>query len=198
MLAQARKHVSPGVELNAVTAPFGSPHIASRATYAVAAHAAIEAYSQYDGARPDIVVLCCFGDPGLEALRELAPQPIIGLAEASIRAAQTRGGLFAIVTIGKGWVSMLEERVTILKAGAHCVGIYAVDASPSDLAADPSRAIVLLEETVGKAMRAGAESVVLGGGALAGLSDHLNARVRCIDCIQAAMAEAMSYTSRSR
>ena len=86
MRAQAATHLPPEAELTTVTGSFGFPVVATRVAYAVASHAALDAYARRES-DPDVVLLSCFGDPGLEALRELAPCPVVGLAEASIRAA---------------------------------------------------------------------------------------------------------------
>ena len=61
-----------GTKLRAVTGAFGPRYIASRAAYAIAGHAALDALAN-DKGRKDAVVLACFGDPGLAALKEIAP-----------------------------------------------------------------------------------------------------------------------------
>lgn len=54
-----------------VTGRFGARYISTRASAAIAAHAALDAYALH-GAGCDAVYLACFGDPGLLALREVA------------------------------------------------------------------------------------------------------------------------------
>ena len=74
------------VQVQTVTARFGAPYIADEAGYAVAAHAALDAWAAAlarPGAAPDAVLIGCFGDPGLMALRESSPVPVTGLAEAA-------------------------------------------------------------------------------------------------------------------
>ena len=61
--------------------------------------------------RKDAVVLACFGDPGLAALKEIAKVPVVGMADASILQACAMGNRFSIVTGGERWKSMLEEFV---------------------------------------------------------------------------------------
>ena len=108
--AEARRIGGPGIDIIPVTGRFGARYIASRAAYAVAAHAALDAFAAC--AEPhDAVMLGCFGDPGLDALREISPKPVIGMADASIAAAAKRAGTFSIVTGGERWVAMLEEFV---------------------------------------------------------------------------------------
>ena len=76
--------VGAAVEVEAITARFGAAYIASEASYVVAAHAALEACIEHCNAhgRPDAIIVGCFGDPGVFALREALALPVIGLAEA--------------------------------------------------------------------------------------------------------------------
>jgi Asp/Glu/hydantoin racemase len=185
----AAAHLPEGVELETVTAAFGFPVVATRLSYAVAAYAALDAYATSE-ARHDAVLLACFGDPGLEALRELSPVPVVGFAEASIRAAQSRREPFAIVTIGKAWMAMLEERVALAQATDGFLGVYALDGAGLDALNSPDATLAGLERLVRQAAAAGARTIVLGGVALAGWAPRLPAEAHYIDCVQAAIAEA--------
>ncbi|MDZ4358307.1 MAG: aspartate/glutamate racemase family protein, partial [Variovorax sp.] len=67
------------VQVRTVTARFGAPYIADEASYAVAAHAALDTWAAALASpepRPDAVLIGCFGDPGLMALRESSPVPV--------------------------------------------------------------------------------------------------------------------------
>ena len=60
---------------------------------------------------PAGVLLACFGDPGLEALRAHWPAlPIQGLAESAMARAAARGQRFAVLTCGPAWVDLLQQR----------------------------------------------------------------------------------------
>src|SRR6266567_729094 len=86
----ARRLVDPSVTVIGATARFGARYIASRTAYAIAGHAALDAYAEH-GRGADAAIIACFGDPGLLALREIAPVPVVGMAEASCRLAAARG-----------------------------------------------------------------------------------------------------------
>ena len=114
-LRYVRTVVGDDIELIGATGRFGCAYISSEACYAVAAHAALDCYAEH-GEGCDAVLLACFGDPGLFALREVSKLPVIGLAEASMQAAVERGGRFGIVTGGARWKPMLERFVAMLGA----------------------------------------------------------------------------------
>ena len=78
-LLQTHVQASAGlhVQVHTTTARFGAPYISDEAGYAVAAHAALDAWAHAlaTGPAPDAVLIGCFGDPGLLALRESSPMP---------------------------------------------------------------------------------------------------------------------------
>lgn len=192
--AEARRIGGPGVELVPVTGSFGARYISSRAAYAVAAHAALDAYACCREAH-DAVVLACFGDPGLDALREISPKPVIGMADASIAAAAKRGARFSIVTGGERWVAILEEFVASRGLSAQLASVRAVAQTGGVIATDPDAALDALARACQCAAdQDGAAVVILGGAGLAGLSSRIKNRVSVplIDCVEAMMAMAMA------
>jgi allantoin racemase len=172
-----------GVTLKPVTGRFGARYIASRSAAAIAGHATLDAFAEHGG-DCDAVYLACFGDPGLLALKELAPVPVIGMAEASCIAAAERAERFAIVTGGERWGPMLQEFVGTLGLGDRLAGIETVAPTGAEIARDPDGAIALLTQACrDAAARNGAGAVILGGAGLAGLAariaPHLDLPVIC-------------------
>lgn len=161
----------PQVLWDGATGRFGASYIASEAAYAIAAHAALDAYAAHYAGHA-AVLIACFGDPGLLALRELAPVPVLGLAQASFTAA-ARLGPFAVVTGGKAWGPMLERFARMHQFDAQLVGIYTVELTGAQIAAAPERAIDSLLGACQQGVAEGAKSIVLGGAALAGLASVL-------------------------
>ena len=177
MLAEARKIVASDTAVRAVTGRFGARYIASRASYAIAGHAALDAYAEH-GADADVVVLACFGDGGLTALKEIAHQPVIGMAEASCLTAAACGGRFAIVTGGERWGPMLREFVATLGMSERLAFVQTVAPTGADIAREPERALGLLADACTACVSEhGADSVILGGAGLAGLAARIADKV---------------------
>jgi Asp/Glu/hydantoin racemase len=168
------------VEVRTVTARFGAPYIADEASYAVAAHSALDAWSEAlvnDGAKPDAVLIGCFGDPGLMALRESSPVPVTGLAEAAFIEA-ARHGRYAIVTGGERWGPMLQRLAQALGQAQQLAGIHTVAPTGAQLAADPTAAHRLLAQACRDAAhQLGVQAVILGGAGLAGMASAVQAQV---------------------
>jgi len=170
--AAAGSHVG----VRSVTARFGAPYISDEASYAVAAHAALDAWAAAlaapEGA-PDAVLIGCFGDPSLMALRESSPVPVTGLAEAAFIEA-ARHGRFAIVTGGERWAPILQRLAQSLGHAQSLAGIHTVAPTGAQLAADPVAARLLLTQACLNAVRQlGVQTVILGGAGLAGMAAQI-------------------------
>jgi Asp/Glu/hydantoin racemase len=173
----ARKVARPDTEIIPTTGRFGARYITTRAASAVAGHAALDAFARHKGS-VDVVLLACFGDPGLFALRELAPVPVVGMAEASCHMAATLGRKFSIVTGGHRWGPMLEEFVTVIGLGGNLASVRTMAPTGDEIAANPEAALDGLAATCSEAARDdGAEAVILGGIGLAGLAERIADRV---------------------
>jgi Asp/Glu/hydantoin racemase len=188
----------PPAEIVPATAPFGARYIATRAAVAVAGHAVLAALADRVG--PDnaagygAALIACFGEPGIEAARELLPIPVVGMAEASIAAALAVAPRIALLTGGAAWVPMLEEFALVRGLGPDRVLVRGVAPTGDMIARDPDGALALLAEAAAEAAGAGAGVVVLGGAGLAGLAPRLALRVAVpvLDSLDCALAAALA------
>jgi allantoin racemase len=193
----AQAAAGPQVHVRTVTARFGAPYIADEASYAVAGHAALDAWAAALATPdnpPDAVLIGCFGDPGLMALRESSPAPVTGLAEAAFNEA-ARHGRYAIVTGGERWGPILQRLAQALGQSQQLAGIHTVVPTGAQLAADPGAAQRLLAQACRDAahqMRV--QAVVLGGAGLAGMAAKVQAHVPVpvIDSVIAGVHWALS------
>lgn len=201
--ALLQQHVAAAVgdqaHVRCVTAAFGAPYISDETSYAIGAHAAIDAWTtarQEPAGAPDAVIIGCFGDPGLFALREASAAPVTGLAEASFRQATAHGG-FAVVTGGARWVPMLQRLALALGYGDALRAVHAVAPTGGELAADPAGARTLLAQACRDAAVPGTAAIVLGGAGLAGMAADIQVSVDVpvIDSVQAGAQEALRLLS---
>jgi allantoin racemase len=161
----------------AATGRFGANYISSRASAAIAAHAALDALAEHV-AGCDAVYLACFGDPGLAALKEVSPVPVVGMAEASCLEACSGGRRFAIVTGGALWGPMLTEFVAGLGFAERLAAVRTIAPTGDRIARDPEAALAQLAAAcTACASEDGADVVILGGAALAGLAARIQPSV---------------------
>ena len=199
-LAQAaRVRFANTVRVEAVTAGFGAPYISSEQSLAVAQHATLDARTRalQRLGKVDATLIACFGDPGLHALEEVGEEPVIGLAQASMRAAAQLGA-YAIVTGGHAWQAPLRRLAFALELLEPLAAIETVSASGAELAADPDAGCELLTgaclTALSRAAAAGrpARSIIIGGAGLLGLAPIIARRipVPLLDSVQYGLASA--------
>lgn len=195
----------PAMEVVPATAPFGARYISTRAAVAIAGHAVLTALAEHVGAdNPhgyDAVIIACFGEPGIEAARELLPIPVVGMAEASLAAALALAPRIALLTGGALWVPMLQEFCLIRGLGPDRALVRGVAPTGDMIARDPDGAIALLAEAARTAAADGAGAVVLGGAGLAGLAPRVAPTVGVpvldsLDCALVAAASGGAVTTR--
>lgn len=194
---QARGVAGPGTRVVAVSPP-GTP-------------ASIEGYADEALSVPDTLaliregrrqgaaahVIACFDDPGLDAAREEAMAPVVGLCQAAVTVAAATSRRFAVVTTLGRSVPIIEDLVDRYGAGRLCRRVLAVELPVLTVEAEPDRAEGLLEAAI-RRVRAddGAEAVVLGCAGMADMAQRLAARtgVPVIDGVAAAvkLAEALA------
>lgn len=158
--------------------------------------AAAEAAGAVDGGgAPDVgpadgYVVACFGDPGLDAARELTTAPVVGIAEAAMHVATLSGRTFAVVTTLSRTLGRAHDLVRRYGFEDACVAMYAADVPVLDLEDAGSAAREKIAELCERAVRDdGADTVVLGCAGMTDLCADLTKRtgVPVIDGVAAAV-----------
>ena len=141
----------------------------------MAAHACIDAwyaFQKHNKQPIDGVLIGCFGDPGLYALKDLCDCPVTGLAESSLIQASMYGD-FAIVTGGQRWKVMLERLIQNLGYCSQLKSIITVDPTGAELQANPLMAKDILTRACDEAASHNVNAIILGGAGLAGYQSDI-------------------------
>jgi len=185
VIEQLRLHAPQDSSVQGLTADGGCAVIDSCETFLIGARTAMAMLDQLP-AEANAVLLACFGDPGLEALRGACAIPVVGLAEAALQRADAAGVPFAIVTAGANWVNLLRERASNFGLDRHLVGVYALDGNGAALRKDPQafRNQVFCMSVL--AAEADARTLILGGAAFSGLDFKVDPRLTVMNVSQVA------------
>lgn len=190
LLGHVQQQLGAGIHVEARTARFGAPYIADEQSYAIAAGATLDAWTPQ--ADFDAVLVGCFGDPGLLALRAVAGVPVTGLAEAAFAEAALQGR-FAIVTGGARWRPMLQSLAAELGYAESLAGVQTVQPTGAEMAADPAGALCVLADACRAAIAQWQpQSLIIGGAGLAGMAERLQAQfaLPLIDSVAAGARQA--------
>lgn len=86
---------------------------------------------------PDAVIIGCFGDPGLGAVREVLDCPVVGPFEAALHLGAQLGARVGVVTILDSVVPVLDHLVRGMGLSLRYAGATAIDVPVLDLKKDP-------------------------------------------------------------
>jgi allantoin racemase len=121
----------------------------------------------------DGILVACMDDPNLDAIKEIAAKPVVGIAEAAMNVASMIGHRFSVVSTSRPSVANHQ----VLARKYHMETLLASVRYPLSDAADLSE-----EERFFEASRAAvdedmAEVIVLGCAGLAGMAKRLASRL---------------------
>jgi allantoin racemase len=175
MVEIARAAAEPGIEIVGITAPYGAPLITNPEALSTAGDAVLSLPdTAFDGMAG--VIVAAFGDPGAEALRQRLSVPVIGIAEASMRAA-SEVGRFSVVTTTPLLADNIRRRAAHLGLGDRLASVRTTDDDPASLMTDETALRAALAALIDVAVTEdGAEAVIIGGGPLAVVARVLAAR----------------------
>ncbi|TWP35490.1 Asp/Glu racemase [Leekyejoonella antrihumi] len=183
----AQAAAAPGTVINGRTPSMGPASIESHYDEALSVPGVLQVIAQDPAA--DAFVLACFGDPGLDAARELATVPVLGIAEAAMKAATLLGRSFSVVTtvgrtVGRAW-----DLTRIYGLERQCAGIHACEIPVLALEQDPEHSYRTILASAAQALESdGSDVIVLGCAGMADLPSRLATKlgVPVIDGVAAA------------
>jgi len=124
----------------------------------------------------DAIVINCFGDPALDALREISSVPVLGAGETSMTAALLLGEKFGVISVSRNYrpyIERMARKIGISRRLAYASGI---DIPVLDLNRSMELMDMVIEESE-KAIEKGAEVIVLGCTAMFFLAEDLRRRL---------------------
>jgi allantoin racemase len=192
--AQARAVAGPGVAVTGRTPAMGPASIESHYDEALSVPGMLEIIRDDPGA--DAFVLACFGDPGLDAARELASVPVVGIAEAAMKTASMLGRSFSVVTTMSRTVGRAWDLARAYGLERQCAAVHACEIPVLELEEDQDRTYAVILAAAKTALAEDhSDAIVLGCAGMAGLPDLLTAQlgVPVVDGVAAAtvMAEGL-------
>ena len=144
----------------------------------------------------DAFIIACFGDPGLQAAREVTAQPVLGICESAITAAKFIAPYFSIVSVLDRSRKVTEDVVANYGAEKFCRSIRSTGLSVLEFGRNPQKGLEALAHQGGLAVQQdGAECILLGCAGFVDFVQDLSAQlgVPVLDGVMPAVkfAEAM-------
>lgn len=191
--AAARRVAGAEVTIEAISPRHGPVSIEGHYDEAMACVGLLEEVRRGEQEGVDAYVIACFGDPGLDAAREIARGPVIGVAEAAMRAASFLATGFSVVTTLARTIVIAEHLVDRYGLRGHCKAVRATEIAVLGLEDPQSDAYRKIRDECRQALAEdGCGALVLGCAGMADLCERLSAElgVPVIDGVAAAVVMA--------
>ena len=154
---------SPDVEVDVAVPQQGPGSIESDYEAALAVPAMLESVAEAESQGYEAVIISCFGDPGIDAAREIATIPVIGSGESAMHLAAQLGSRFSIISPLDGGVGRPHETARKHGLGGRFASSRGMGMSVMDLAQDRDRALDRIAQAGRLAVEEdGADILVLG------------------------------------
>lgn len=172
----ARRVASPGTQILAGTGNGSAPlSIEGFSDEALSVPSMLQKIVEAEAQGAKATVIACFDDPGLDAAREVANGPVIGICQAGVQAAMVLAKRFSIVTTLPRSVPAIEDLVHRYGAGQHCRRVRCIDLPVLAIESDSQHAFSLLAAEIERARQEdGAEAVVLGCAGMSEMTEALS------------------------
>ncbi len=158
-----RARAASGVEVEVWSLAEGPPSIESAYEAALVVPELTRAIPRAQREGFDAVIVGCFSDPGLEALRELVDIPVIGPGSSAVHLAAQLGTRYSVIAPLGGGEGRLAARLRALGLADMFASVRGIGMSVLDLARDREAVLERVTEVARTAARDdGADVFVLG------------------------------------
>jgi len=205
--AALQAFVSPGVTVEARRPAGGPASIESMWEEYLLVPGQMELAVELEREGFDAIVPGCFGDPGIDGMRELVGIPVVGPGASAMLVAANLGHRFGIVTVLESVIRPLENLATLTGVAAKLASVRQIGVPVLELNRDP---VATFDRLVAVSQRAieedRADVLVLGCGTLSFRAAELQAivGVPVVNPLQAALRTAellvacgLSHSKRS-
>lgn len=163
-----------GTEIVAVNPADGPASIEGYYDEALCLPGLISAVKQNPGA--DGIVIACFDDTGLDAVRTMTDAPVLGIGEAAFHTATLLANRFSVVTTLSRSVPAIEHNLRRYGLAARCARVRATEIPVLELEDNNPRVQARIGVEIALAVKDdGAEAIVLGCAGMTNLTEALSA-----------------------
>jgi allantoin racemase len=179
ILEEFSRVARPDTEISNVFLDAGPASVESFYDEAIAIPGVVEKVREAEEDGVDAVIINCFGDPGLDAAREVVSIPVIGPCESSMHMASMLGHKFSVITVLESLVRELELHAQTYGVGWKLASARSVDLPVLELEKGRNQFVPRMVDRAVEAIEEdGAHVIVLGCTGLAGLDQQVTSGLR--------------------
>ena len=123
------------------------------------------------------VIIGCFGDPGIEAAREIVTIPVVGLGETSLTIASMLGTRLGVVTPLQRLLPATLRQIRAAGLSSRLACIESAELSIRAIRDNPEEAFSYILAAAGRCYANGADSLALACGSMSFYAERLQAEL---------------------
>lgn len=123
------------------------------------------------------VIIGCFGDPGIDAAREIATIPVVGLGETSLTVASMLGTRLGVITPLQRLLPATLRQIRSTGLSSRLVCLESAELSIRAIRANPEEAFSRIFAAARKCYANGADSLALACGSMSFYAERLQAEL---------------------
>lgn len=125
----------------------------------------------------DAMFVNCFGDPCVDALREVTNIPVLGVGETSMMMGSLLGDKFAVISPTRSTAHQVESNARRMGLEIGTFSVVALEIPVLQLERNRARTIREIVKVAKKCLSNGAEVIVLGCTGMAYMADEIRRRI---------------------
>lgn len=192
----AKRYADSDTEIIAVSPKTGPDSVETYVDEYLAIPGVLQEVVKGEQEGADAYIIACFGDPGLQAAREITDKPVLGIAESAIATAKVLAPYFSIVSVLDRSRKVTEDVVKNYGAEPFCRSIRSTGLSVLEFGRNPEMGLAALAQQGRKAVEEdGAECILLGCAGFVDFVDSLKEElgVPVLDGVMPAIKLAEAY-----
>ncbi|MCA1774092.1 MAG: aspartate/glutamate racemase family protein [Loktanella sp.] len=184
---RAAQEAAPDIRFEGWTSTLGPAAIEGPDDGAEAIPPLLDLVRKASATGPDVIIIACFDDTGLQEAQSIAACPVIGIGQASYVLASLMPGPTAVITTVAAAVPVITANIRSHSFGANISHIVAANVPVLMLTNDPTTA---LQKFIGAAQQLpdGTRNVILGCSGVVSIKQHFaqDLALNVIDGVSAA------------
>ena len=142
----------------------------------------------------DAYLIACFGDPGLDAAREVMEAPVIGIGEAAYQAASLVAKRFGVITTLPRSIPALEEALERQGLRSRCAAVVPLLIPVAEQGShNPDTTDAIIETSRRLVAEQGVEALVLACGGMADVATTVSRSVGVPVCDGVAFGSMLAF-----
>ena len=161
--ALMRSWAFEGTDVSVIDVPNGPASIESAYEEMIAIPPTLDLVMECEANGFDAAIIGCFGDPGLEASREIVTMPVVGPCESSLLLAAGLGHRFSILTVFDGLIAGQEYLAYRVGVAGKLASVRATNIPVLELMTHPEVSKATMIEVASSCVKEDRADVILLG-----------------------------------